>query len=116
MKHPTKTGIGQISDQGCHYTSKTFRQLLWRYGIGQSLNRRGNCWDNSPMERFFRSFKSEWMPQLGYLNINEAMLSISDYINGYYNRYRPHQYNDGLSPLLAEKEHSETSNMVASFS
>jgi len=45
------------SDQGCHYTSKTFRRLLWRYGIRQSLSRRGNCWDNSPMERFSEVLK-----------------------------------------------------------
>jgi putative transposase len=103
------------SDQGCHYTSKTFRQQLWRYGIRQSLSRRGNCWDNAPMERFFRSFKTEWMPKLGYLDMKTARLSISNYINGYYNRYRPHQFNGGLSPLTAEQEKLKTSNKVASF-
>lgn len=45
------------SDQGTHYTSRKYRQTLWRYQIKQSLSRRGNCWDNSPMERFFRSLK-----------------------------------------------------------
>ncbi|GCU98667.1 hypothetical protein HmCmsJML035_02984 [Escherichia coli] len=35
---------------------------LYRYKIGQSMSRRGSCWDNSPMERFFRSLKNEWMP------------------------------------------------------
>jgi len=49
------------SDQGCHYTSRKFRQQLWRYQIKQSMSRRGNCWDNAPMERFFRSLKSEWV-------------------------------------------------------
>ncbi|WP_044077071.1 DDE-type integrase/transposase/recombinase, partial [Escherichia coli] len=33
---------------GSHYTSRQFRQLLWRYRIRQSMSRRGNCWDNSP--------------------------------------------------------------------
>ena len=47
-------------------TSRQFRQLLWRYQIRQSMSRRGNCWDNSPMERFFRSLKNEWMPVVGY--------------------------------------------------
>ncbi|MGR5469677.1 IS3 family transposase, partial [Vibrio astriarenae] len=46
------------SDQGSHYTSRKYRQTLWRYQIKQSLSRRGNCWDNSPMERFFRSLKT----------------------------------------------------------
>jgi putative transposase len=49
-------GVGVMfhSDQGSHYTSRQFRQLLWRYRIRQSMSRRGNCWDNSPMERFFQ--------------------------------------------------------------
>ncbi|EGX18360.1 putative transposase [Escherichia coli TX1999] len=54
-------GVMFHSDQGSHYTSRQFRQLLWRYQIRQSMSRRGNCWDNSPMERFFRSLKNEWM-------------------------------------------------------
>ena len=33
------------SDQGCHYTSRKFRQLIWRYRLTQSMSRRGNCWD-----------------------------------------------------------------------
>lgn len=56
-------------DQGCHYTSLIYSRLLWRYQIKQSMSRRGNCWDNSPMERFFRSLKTEWVPQVGYQNL-----------------------------------------------
>lgn len=40
-------------DQGCHYTSESFRKLLCSYEIKQNMSRRGNCWDNAPMERFF---------------------------------------------------------------
>jgi putative transposase len=47
------------SDHGCQYGSRKFRQRLWRYRMEQSMSRRGNCWDNSPMERVFRSLKSE---------------------------------------------------------
>lgn len=104
------------SDQGCHYTSYSFRQLLWRYGIRQSLSRRGNCWDNSPMERFFRSFKTEWMPKSGYKNFMAGVRSITQYITEYYNRYRPHQRNKGLSPLKTELLYFKTYNEVASFS
>jgi putative transposase len=43
------------SDQGCQYGSRNFRQRLWRYRMEQSMSRRGNCWDDSPMERVFRS-------------------------------------------------------------
>lgn len=50
------------SDQGCQYRSKKYRKLLWRHGVMQSMSRKGNCQDNLPMERVFRSLKSEWIP------------------------------------------------------
>jgi putative transposase len=40
-------------DQGCHYTSLSFRQLIWKYQMTQSMRLRGNCWDNATMERCF---------------------------------------------------------------
>ena len=48
------------SDRGSQYGSRQFRQRLWRYRMCQSMSRRGNCWDNAPMERVFRSLKTEW--------------------------------------------------------
>lgn len=89
------------SDQGSHYTSKAFRQALWRYQIKQSMSRRGNCWDNAPMERFFRSLKTEWVPNNGYLSYQHAEQDIADYIR-YYNYQRGHSYNLYLSPANAE--------------
>lgn len=91
------------SDQGCHYTSRAYRQLLWRYRIKQSLSRRGNCWDNSPMERFFRSLKTEWVPEIGFQSFEQAKSAVWDYIVGYYSRVRPHSHNDGLTPNEAER-------------
>ena len=109
-------GVLFHSDQGCHYTSKSYRRSLWRYGIRQSLSRRGNCWDNAPTERFFRSFKTEWMPRSGYFSFPAGVSSITQYITGYYNRYRPHLHNDMLSPVVAEQEYQKTYNGLASFS
>lgn len=60
------SGLLFHSDQGSQYASRLFRQRLWRYRIRQSMSRRGNCWDNAPMERVFRSLKTEWIPVLGY--------------------------------------------------
>ena len=91
------------SDQGSHYTSREYRQRLWRYQIRQSMSRRGNCWDNAPMERFFRSLKTEWVPDLGYRNFREAECSIVDYFTGYYSQIRPHKNNGGISPDMIEK-------------
>ena len=103
------------SDQGCHYTSRHYRQLLWRYQIKQSMSRRGNCWDNAPMERFFRSFKSEWMPSIGYQSFVEAKFAVNNYITGYYSRVRPHRHNGGLSPSEAEREYWINHKLVANI-
>jgi putative transposase len=101
------------SDQGCHYTSRKFRQLIWRYRLTQSMSRRGNCWDNSPMERFFRSLKTEWVPTTGYVSFTEAKQKIGEYIHGYYSRLRPHSYNGGLTPNESEKRYWNSYNDVA---
>ncbi|USD67364.1 IS3 family transposase [Vibrio sp. SCSIO 43136] len=109
-------GVMFHSDQGTHYTSRKFRQILWRYQIKQSLSRRGNCWDNSPMERFFRSLKTEWVPACGYRSLTEAWNSIVGYIIRYYSQVRPHQYNGGLTPNESERLYWETYKTVANFS
>ena len=96
------------SDQGSHYTSKSFRQLLQCYRINQSMSRRGNCWDNAPMERFFRSLKTEWVPRLGYRSLQQAKHLILSYILGYYSKVRPHKHNGGLSPNQVEAEFENT--------
>lgn len=72
------------------------------------MSRRGNCWDNSPMERFFRSFKSEWIPNIGYLSLEKAKRSIIDYIIGYYCKVRQHTYNGGLTPNQKEPGYRKT--------
>jgi putative transposase len=92
------------SDQGVQYASRSFRQHIWRYRMKQSMSRRGNCWDNAPMERVFRSFKSEWMPTTGYRSFTEAKKDIGQYLMDYYNWYRPHQRNGGMTPIMAEEK------------
>lgn len=98
-------GVLFHSDQGCHYTSKAFQQRLWQYQFKQSMSRRGNCWDNAPMERCFRSFKSEWMPKTFYSSYQEAEHDIFQYLK-YYNGYRVHSYNNYLTPIEAEKRYA----------
>jgi putative transposase len=101
------------SDQGSHYTSRQFRQHIWRYRLTQSMSRRGNCWDNAPMERFFRSLKTEWIPTTGFRSFNEAKNSITDYIIGYYSELRPHSYNGDLTPNESEIRYWKYSKPVA---
>ncbi|WP_420820646.1 IS3 family transposase [Serratia microhaemolytica] len=108
-------GVLFHSDQGSHYTSRTYRQLLWQYQMTQSLSRRGNCWDNSPMERFFRSLKTEWVPASGYSSLGQAQQEIIRYLVSYYSDLRPHQYNGGLTPNESERLYWENAKTVASF-
>jgi putative transposase len=98
------SGVMFHSDQGSQYGSRKLRQRLWRYRIEQSMSRRGNCWDNSPMERVFRSLKSEWIPSTGYSTTVEAGRDISYYLMQRYNQIRPHQFNGGLAPAVAEEK------------
>ncbi|HEI8868293.1 TPA: IS3 family transposase [Serratia odorifera] len=92
------------SDQGVQYKINKYRKLLWNYGVMQSMSRRGNCLDNLPMERVFRSLKSEWLPKGGYGDFSHAVRDINQWINGYYNVYRPHTNNGGLPPCLHEEK------------
>lgn len=100
--HVRPKGLLFHSDQGCHYTSLKFRQPLWRFQIKQRMSRRRNCWDNTPMERFFRSLKTEWMPTTGWQSFDDTKAVVSRYITGYYYLLRPHTFNGGLTPTTAE--------------
>lgn len=97
------SGLIFHSDQGCQYTSHAYQQRLWKYKIRQSMSRKGNCWDNSPMERFFRSLKTEWVPESGYASIEQARSDVLRYITQYYNWNRVHSYNDYLTPVACEQ-------------
>ncbi|MFM5394686.1 IS3 family transposase [Aeromonas veronii] len=96
------SGVLFHSDQGSQYGGQASRQQVWRYRITQSMSRRGNCWDNAPMERLFRSLKSEWIPAMGYMSLREAKRDISYYLMDYYNWRRPHQHNNGIPPAKAD--------------
>lgn len=86
------------NDQGSHYTSRKFRQILWKCQIKKSLNQHGNCWDDAPMERFFRSLKIEWVPTYDYHSFIQGQHHAMKYLIGYYNQLKFHQNNGGMSP------------------
>ncbi|WP_421608513.1 DDE-type integrase/transposase/recombinase [Aeromonas allosaccharophila] len=106
------SGVLFHTDQGSQYGCRAFRQRLWRYRMTQSMSRRGNCWDNAPMERLFRSLKSEWLPATGYMGLWEEKRDLSYYLMDYYNWRRPHRHNDGMLPAKAE----DPPNQVSGFS
>ena len=78
------------SDQGVHYTSPKFQKLLKENNLGQSMSRRGNCWDNAPQESFFGHMKDE-VDFKCYHTLKEVIRALDDYIE-YYNNYR-YQWN-----------------------
>ncbi|WP_416192206.1 IS3 family transposase [Neisseria sp. CCUG12390] len=73
------------SDQGVLYRTEAYRTKLAERGIVQSMSRKGNCWDNAPMERFFGTLKEESFHQEGALSVAELTQVIDDYIH-YYNQ------------------------------
>ncbi|TNG97861.1 IS3 family transposase, partial [Pasteurellaceae bacterium USgator41] len=93
------------SDQGSIYGSDLFTACVNKHGLTQSMSRRGNCWDNAPMERWFRSFKWEWMTRGGYRTFESAVTGVKDYVM-YYNYTRPHRYNNGLPPVFTKTTYS----------
>lgn len=85
------------SDQGSHYTSPTFQTLLKEMNLGQSMSRKGNCWDNSPQESFFGHMKDE-IDLKKISTFDELQIEINRYIE-YYNNYR-YQWNlKKMSPV-----------------
>ena len=68
------------SDQGQQYTSQPYFVLTKEYNIIPSMSRRGNCWDNAPMENFFGHLKEEALRQFGVLSFEDTMEVIDQYI------------------------------------
>lgn len=74
------------SDQGFHYTNPQYQALVKKMGLGQSMSRRGNCWDNAPQESFFGHFKDETNIK-ECDSLEEVKREIKSYMM-YYNHYR----------------------------
>ena len=90
------------SDQGSQYTSEQFQRLLAENGITCSMSRAGNVWDNSAMESFFSSLKTERTNRKVYRTRDEARADVFDYIERFYNPRRRHSKLGYLSPMEFE--------------
>lgn len=89
------------SDQGVHYTSPKFQELLKTNNLGQSMSRRGNCWDNAPQESFFGHMKDE-VDFTTCKTLDEVKKKVDDYID-YYNN---HRYQWGLKKMTPKQYRS----------
>ena len=91
------------SDQGSQYTSGHFQDLLKEQGIRCSMSRAGEVWDNSAMESFFSSMKTERTARKVYRSREQARADVFDYIECFYNPTRRHSTLGYLSPRQFEK-------------
>jgi transposase InsO family protein len=96
-------GLVAHSDRGSQYASEHYQRLLAASGITCSMSRRGNCWDNAPMESFFASLKKELTRGEPFATRAEARASLFEYIEVFYNRVRRHSSLGYRSPIEYER-------------
>lgn len=82
-KNPNTTKLLIHSDQGTQYTSNMFDKYCKNLKIIRSMSRRGNCWDNAVIERFFRNLKTERLNQLTFINHEAVSAEVESYIYFY---------------------------------
>ena len=91
-------GLIHHSDRGVQYASEAFQKKLAQYGMRCSMSRKGNCWDNAPIESFFNSLKNERVHGSRYRTRDEARVDVFQYIEAFYNRTRRHSTLGQISP------------------
>ncbi|TCL64813.1 integrase-like protein, partial [Hydrogenispora ethanolica] len=103
IKHrkPQK-GLMHHSDRGVQYASNPYQDILTKHGMICSMSRKGNCWDNAPMESFFSTLKTECIQDKIYLSRVLAKREIFEYIEIDYNRKRRHSSIGSMTPEYFE--------------
>lgn len=102
-RRPNK-GLMHHSDRGVQYASNDYRKILTNHGMICSMSRKGNCWDNAPMESFFSTLKTECIAGKVYLSRAQAKREIFEYIEIDYNRKRRHSSIGCISPENFENQ------------
>ncbi|RIE05123.1 hypothetical protein D3H35_03100 [Cohnella faecalis] len=97
-KHKDVTGLIVHSDQGSHYTSRAYHDMLPQVGAQISMSRRGNCYDNASMESFFSHLTVEALYPYDIRSIDEAQRRIKEYIR-FYNEDRAQRKLNKLTPV-----------------
>jgi putative transposase len=102
-KRPPR-GLIHHSDRGSQYCSRDYRKLLDQFGMRASMSRKGNCYDNAPMESLWGTLKNELIYHRHYKTRWEAKKEISEHIEVFYNRQRRQKRLDYLSPAAYERQ------------
>src|SRR5205085_6939998 len=103
-----RPGLVAHSDRGSQYASEHYRRRLREERIACSMSRRGNCWDNAPVESFFASLKKELVHHEDYATRDEARASLFEYVEAFYNRVRRHSSLGYVAPAEYERTHNPT--------
>jgi putative transposase len=96
-------GLIHHSDRGSQYCAQEYSSLLDGYGMCASMSRKGNCYDNAPMESFWGVLKNEQVHHCHYETREEAIQNITEYIEVFYNRQRKQAKLGFLSPAFFER-------------
>lgn len=102
-RRDVKPGLIIHSDRGVQYRAQKYIDFMRRHGAIPSMSRKGNCWDNAPMESFFSRLKVELIYPQQFRSIAEAKSSIFEYIEVFYNRLRRHSCIGYLAPAEFER-------------
>lgn len=94
-----RAGLMVHSDRGVQYASRDYQKLLERHGFICSMSRKGNCYDNAPMESFWGKLKTEWLNDYRFKTRDEAKKAVFEYIELFYNRNRLHSTNGYVPPF-----------------
>lgn len=97
-------GLIHHSDRGSQYCSSEYRKLLDQFGMRASMSRRGNCYDNAPIESFWGVLKNELAHHRRYATRREAIEEITEYIEIFYNRQRRQKRLGYVSPAVYGKQ------------
>ena len=89
--------------ESAQYAAEAYRSALARSGVTPSMSRKGDCWDNAPMESFFHTLKTERVHHRVYATRDEARRDLFGYIEGFYNPRRLHSALGYVSPAEAER-------------
>jgi putative transposase len=100
-------GLIHHSDRGSQYCSQEYRKLLDQFHMRVSMSRKGDCYDNAPMESFWGTLKNELVHHRRYGTRREAIEEITEYIEIFYNRQRRQARLGYLSPAAYERQFYE---------
>lgn len=106
-KRPPK-GLIHHSDRGSQYCARDYQKLLRQFGMKASMSRKGDCWDNAPMESFWGTLKNELVHHCKFETRQQAKQEISEYIEVFYNRQRKQKRLGYLSPAAFTQRYYAT--------